>query len=430
VTITPWGDSHELRARKLRPGPGAAREQVEANQRERLCGAMVAAVAEHGYEATRVADVLEISGVSRNTFYKQFDNKLDCFLATMDAVLLCGGSNVVATYLNHPGPWDARLADGLDALIATIVAQPAAARLFYVESYAAGPRAVAKVDEFGDRIFQIARRSLDESPDYAGMQPELLRAILRGIRRVMQSRLRNGREAELVTIGPQLMTWSLAYKRPPQPLERPSRPPPHHEFQVPPPDPDDARERIMTAVMELMATKGYRALTITDIAQQGAVSLTTFYRQFEGKDDAVVAALRRNADQMVEVVTPAFKAAPDWPQAIGAGMRAFFGCLVVERPFARFGGVDIHASSRLVLDVRAQLLKAAEAYLADGYRQHPEVEPIVGEAIGASIDALLFDQIMRHGEKRLYEITPTATYIALAPFVGVDEACAIANTGC
>jgi AcrR family transcriptional regulator len=429
VTTTPWGESGELSTRKLRPGPGATREQVETNQRERLYGAMVAAIAEHGYEATRVADVLEISGVSRNTFYKHFDNKLGCFLATMDAVLLCGGASVVATYLNHPGPWDDRLADGLDALIATLVAQPAAARLFYVESYAAGPRAVAKVDEFGDRIFQIARQSLDESPDYAGMPPELLRAILRGIRRVMQSRLRNRREAELVTIGPQLIAWSLAYKRPPQPLERPSQPPPL-EFRVQPPDPDDARARIMTAVMELMATKGYQALTITDIAQQGAVSLTTFYRHFEGKDDAVVAALRRNANQMVEVVTPAFKAASDWPDAIGAGMRAFFAFLVVERPFARFGGVDVHAGSRLVLDVRAQLLSAAETYLADGYRQHPDIEPIVGEAIGASIDALLFDQIMRCGEKRLYEITPTATYIALAPFVGVDEACAVANAGC
>ncbi|HEU0019685.1 MAG TPA: TetR/AcrR family transcriptional regulator [Thermoleophilaceae bacterium] len=428
MTTTPWGDSDELRARKLSPGPGATREQVEANQRERLCGAMVAAVAEHGYEATRVADVLEISGVSRNTFYKHYDNKLDCFLATMDAVLLCGGSSVVATYLAHPGPWDARLADGLDALIATLVAQPAAARLFYVESFAAGPSAVAKVDEFGDRIFQIARRSLDESPDYAGMSTELLRAVLRGIRRVMQSRLRSGRETELTEIGPQLFQWSIAYQTPPQPLARPAEPPPHR-FRVQPPDPDDPRERIMTAVMELMATKGYQALTITDIAQQGALSLTTFYRHFQGKDDAVVAALRRSTEQIAEAVSPAFHKQADWPQAIGAGMRAFFAFLVFERPFARFGGVDVHSSSRLVLDVRAQLLSTAQAFLAEGYRQHPEVEPIVAEAIGASIDALVFDQIMRHGEKRLYEITPTATYIALVPFVGVDEACAIANAG-
>ena len=45
VTRTPWGDSNELRDRRLRPGPGIPREDVLANQRERMFGAMVAAVA-------------------------------------------------------------------------------------------------------------------------------------------------------------------------------------------------------------------------------------------------------------------------------------------------------------------------------------------------------------------------------------------------
>jgi AcrR family transcriptional regulator len=425
--MTPWGESRELSDRKLRPGPGASREEVAANQRERMFGAMVAAVAEHGYEATRVADVLEVSGVSRNTFYKHFGNKLECFLATMDAALLCGGSPVVAAYLEHDGPWDERLAAGFRELIATIVAQPAAARLFYVESHAAGPEAVAKVDEFGFRLEQIIRSTLEESPDHAGLPPELLRALLRGIRRVMQSRLRTGREAELTTIGPQLLRWGLGYRTPPEPLAHPTEPPPY-EFEVQRPDPEDSRERILSAVIELMATKGYQALTITDIAQHGAVSLTTFYRHFQGKDDAVVAALRRSTGQVVEAVGPAFRDAPDWPHAVAAGLRAFFAFLVLPQPFARFGGVNVvYSSSRFVLDVRQQLMSTAQAFIAEGYHDHHDVEPITGEAVGASIDALAFDQIVLHGEQRLYEITPTATYIALVPFVGVEEACAIAN---
>jgi AcrR family transcriptional regulator len=427
VTITPWGDSRELRARKLQPGPGATREQVEANQRERLYGAMVAAVAEHGYEATRVADVLDISGVSRNTFYKHFDNKLDCFLATMDAVILCGGSGVVAAYLGHEGPWDARLSAGFTELIATIVAQPAAARLYYVESYAAGPAAVAKVDEFGDRLFQIIRKALDESPAYEGLPDQLLSAILKGIRRVMQSRLRGGSEADLVALGPQLMSWSLGYHAPPQPLERPSEPP-ALAFEMQPFDREDPRERIIAAVIDLMASKGYRSLTITDIAQEAAVSLTTFYRHFQGKDEVVVAALRRSTDQIIAVVAPSFRDTPDWSHAVGAGLRAFFAFLVVERPFARFGGVDVQSGSRWVLEVREQILSSTQAFNAEGYRLYPGVEPIAAEAIASSIDALVFDQIVRRGEEHIYEITPTAIYLALAPFVGVDEACAIANS--
>ena len=426
VTTTPWGDSTELRARRLRPGPGVPREDVLANQRERMFGAMVASVADHGYEATRVADVLALSGVSRNTFYKHFDNKLDCFLATMDAILLDGGGDVVAAYLNHEGRWDERLGHALDLLVAGIVAQPAAARLYYVESYAAGPKAIAKVEEMGDRLEQLARQALDSSPARVGLPRELLRAILRGFRRVFQARLRSGREAELPAVAPQLLEWAASYETPPQPLLQ-ARELARATFDEPAVKLDDPRDRILDAVIALMAEHGYKAMTINDIAQRAAVSLTTFYDRFAGKDDAVIAALRRSVNQVLEVVAPAFRAAPDWPRGIGDAIDAFFAYLVIEQPFAQFGGVDVHLGSRLVVDVREQLLTTAQAFFAEGFREHDEVPPIAGEAIAAAIDALLFDQIANWGTDRLYETAPIAIYLVLVPFVGVDEACAIAT---
>jgi Bacterial regulatory proteins, tetR family len=72
---TPWGSADELRERRLHPSNGMSREEVARNQRERLFGAMVAAVAEKGYEASTVADALELSGVSRSAFYEHFANK-------------------------------------------------------------------------------------------------------------------------------------------------------------------------------------------------------------------------------------------------------------------------------------------------------------------------------------------------------------------
>ena len=72
MVATPWGQSGELRDRRLRPGPGTPREDVLANQRQRLFGAMVASVAERGYVATTVNDLAEISGVSSRTFYDFF----------------------------------------------------------------------------------------------------------------------------------------------------------------------------------------------------------------------------------------------------------------------------------------------------------------------------------------------------------------------
>src|ERR1700761_8154472 len=84
---TPWGDAATLRERKLRPGRGTPREEAERNQRERLFAAMVATVAEKGYEATTVADLVELSGVSRSAFYRHFADKQACFLAAVEAIV-------------------------------------------------------------------------------------------------------------------------------------------------------------------------------------------------------------------------------------------------------------------------------------------------------------------------------------------------------
>src|SRR6476620_3098833 len=79
MVLTPWGESGDLRQRRLRPGPGVPRDAVLANQRERLFGAMVASVAERGYSATTLGDLIEISGVSSRTFYDLFPDKQACF---------------------------------------------------------------------------------------------------------------------------------------------------------------------------------------------------------------------------------------------------------------------------------------------------------------------------------------------------------------
>ncbi|MGB8875435.1 MAG: helix-turn-helix domain-containing protein, partial [Solirubrobacteraceae bacterium] len=63
----------------------APRAVVREIQRARMLDAMVEAVADKGYARVTVADVIERAGVSRKTFYEQFANKEECFLAAYDA---------------------------------------------------------------------------------------------------------------------------------------------------------------------------------------------------------------------------------------------------------------------------------------------------------------------------------------------------------
>src|ERR1700753_2803987 len=84
---TPWGDADTLRERRLPPGRSGDRDAARRDQRERLFAALVASCDEKGYDATSVEDLLRTSGVSRATFYEQFDDKLDCFRAAQEEMI-------------------------------------------------------------------------------------------------------------------------------------------------------------------------------------------------------------------------------------------------------------------------------------------------------------------------------------------------------
>jgi AcrR family transcriptional regulator len=426
MTVTPWGRAAHLRSRQLRPGPGVDRATIERNQRERLFGGMVVAIAEHGYEQTRVADVLDASGVSRNTFYKHFSSKHDCYLATVEAILSAAMDRVAAAY-QREDEWDTRLGRSFEAMAEMIVSQPAAARLCLVESYAAGPDAVELVERLAGELEQMVVLAFRFSPERAGMPRELVRAGLGGLRKIARTRLRLGTERELAELAPGLLEWAVCYPTPPQPLRRPSKP--LDLPALPQGDLDDPRERIIAGFGAAVAEKGYPAATLADVARHASISLSTFYAHFDGKEQAMLAALQQSSMRALAATLPAYQAAEDWPHAIGAAFHALFSFMATEPAMTSLGAVDAYAGGSVVLELRDQLSDAAQAFLGRGYRDYPETNPAAAGAIGASIDALLFDSLQRLGAQRMYEVAPQATYLTLLPFVGAELACEAANAG-
>src|SRR6185369_115661 len=56
-----------------------------ADQRRRIVDAMIDSCAEKTYAATTITDIVARAHISRTTFYKQFDDKRECF----DAAIAC-----------------------------------------------------------------------------------------------------------------------------------------------------------------------------------------------------------------------------------------------------------------------------------------------------------------------------------------------------
>jgi AcrR family transcriptional regulator len=160
-------------------------ELVWESQRGRMLAAMATAVGEKGYAEVAVADVIARGGVSRKTFYEQFANKQECFLAAYDAgveSILAAIDEAIAAAGSDPV---AIATAGTRRYLETLAGSPAFARTFLVEVLAAGPAALArrtKVHErFATQLAQIHRAACGEVPECPELPPHTFRACVGAI---------------------------------------------------------------------------------------------------------------------------------------------------------------------------------------------------------------------------------------------------------
>jgi AcrR family transcriptional regulator len=421
---TPWGDAASLRERKLRPGRGTPRKEAEKNQRERLFAAMVATVAAKGYEATTVADLVKLSGVSRSAFYRLFEDKQACFLAAIEAMVEPTFAKLAGDETTPPGM--ERMRKAFETLIATIVEQPAAAKMCVVEVYAAGEAGAGMVDWMMDRSAEVLAALLEQVPEREGMPIELVRAIVGGVQKAIHKRLYRGQEQDLAGLTDQLWDWIFCYPVPPGPLRATRRrtvkavPFEERQAQSNPP------ERILRALASVVAEKGYPDTTVAEVVERAQTSQRTFYEHFKNKEDAIVAALDSGSAHMLAAALPAFRRAPDWPHAVHDTQEAMFRWGAEEPEYARMGGKEMYAAGKRALDQREVVTEGMEGLLTPGYELKPETPPIAAEAIGGALYSLLYDHVNKSGPETLPDLVPTLVYVTLAPFLEAEEAYEVA----
>ncbi|HET7591032.1 MAG TPA: TetR/AcrR family transcriptional regulator [Solirubrobacterales bacterium] len=419
MTTTPWGDSGELRGRRLAPGPGVSKADVELNHRERLYGAMVAVAAEKGYAETTVSDLICVAGVSRTTFYKYFGDKEACFLATLEA-LVEGVVAVTASRLRRDEAWQERAAEGMETFMQLLVTQPGAARLCVVEADAAGPHARAVVDRAAKEFEAMIASVFEELPEQRGMPPAMTRAMVGAVRKIMQTRLNRRTEGELAEMVPGLIELAFRYKPPPGPLSERSRR--KSPTQAVAPGADEPAERIEAATMAAMARAGYAETTLADIAAEAGVSLRTFYATFPGKLEAFEAALLRGRLRMAAATIPAYRRASSWPEAVWALLHAGLAFLEAEPDFARLITVDVFSAGREALEGRDRAIESARYFIEAGLPATGLDNRVAVEAIQSGLYGILAERMRSKRSGSLRGLAPLMIYMTLVPFLGPEEA--------
>jgi AcrR family transcriptional regulator len=166
--------------------------------------AMSEAVAELGYARTTVAEVIRRARVSRETFYEHFQNKEHCFVAAYDGAAAILAAQIGEGLSSSASETDvtARFGALLERYLATLQAEPAIARTFLVEVYAAGPEAL-------ERRVEVQSRFVELVATIAGAKNERQRfaceAVVAAISALVTQRVCAGRTDELTELEEPLM---------------------------------------------------------------------------------------------------------------------------------------------------------------------------------------------------------------------------------
>jgi AcrR family transcriptional regulator len=411
--------------RKLRPRPnGPSRDEVKSNQRARLQGATIEAIAARGFEATSVAELCRLAGVSKRTFYEQFDNKQTCFLSTYDRIMECTIARISAARPLHEG-WEAGLQAVLAALAQGVVDMPKAAHLALLEALPAGPATLARRDSARADTEWLLTSSFEESVHDVTLPPAVATGIVCGVERVMRSCLRDGREEQIEMLASELAEWARPYGSAaladlpalvsatgdPSSAPLTSRPRARH---------GSGHTRIVRAAAEITADDGYEELTAAKIARRAGVPESAFWHSYESTEECFLDALDRVCLEALLAAVRAARTAEDPLLGMHRGLVALLECVASDPVLRSVAFVEVLTAGASAVESSERFVDRLLDLLSESL---PPSRATPGPALEASAGAI-WGLVSRHAAQGddLRALAHDVSYLALAPLVGPESA--------
>jgi AcrR family transcriptional regulator len=182
-----------------------SREAVKESQHGRLLYAIAHVVAERGYAAATVADIVDRASVSRSTFYEQFPDKEACFIAAFDY----GVDFVLHRMENardelNSSDWRDHIRADFGTYLTVLSREPAFARALHVEILAAGPVALARRAQvlalFSERTRSVHVLARAEDPLLPDLPDVAFHLHSGGVDELIRERLRADPDADLTEL--------------------------------------------------------------------------------------------------------------------------------------------------------------------------------------------------------------------------------------
>lgn len=382
---------------------------------------MIEAVAQRGYAAVSVQQVVALAGVSKRTFYEQFSCKEECFLATFEALSLETIKRLSTAYSEHDDR-DMRLHALLDCVLSDVAHKPKEAKLRMIESLAVGPAGQERARESQAKLEAVFASSV---PRYS-TPPLVVRGMAHGVWHLISSYLLKDAVDLLPGLTDELHGWMASYRCPdPGPLrEVPSLDRARRQVARPfDRSSGDERRRMQHAALHMAGRLGWLALSRPSLCKLAGVDERVFEQLYDDVDDCFIDALDLFAAELLAPMLVASRQAPrDWPTQIEAALAELLSNLVKYPVLARAAFVEIACVGPRAVERGNHLLDGFANLLRKSAPAEVDLSDVVSQAIAGAVWGILQDYVRAGAGDCLRELVPHLSYLVLAPAISAQAA--------
>ncbi len=191
---------------------------------------------------------------------------------------------------------------------------------------------------------------------------------------------------------------------------------------------DNQRQRILTAVSEVVSELGSSAMTVEDIIKAAGVSRRTFYEHFKSKEESFLASYEDISTQLMAAISAAFNRSDSFVTRVEDCMGAFLSLLASEPAYANMCIVEVLVAGPAALERRNAVMREFAALIERGAAEElpkPARPPaLTPETLVGGVHEVIYARILRGETAQLPNLLPDLTFSVLLPYMGRDVALA------
>lgn len=179
------------------------------------------------------------------------------------------------------------------------------------------------------------------------------------------------------------------------------------------------RERIMQALVEVLAERGFANTTVGLVVSRARVSTRTFYQRFDGLEECLIAVMDSVLEQAVAVASRELQEAGCWQDGVRSALAAVLAYFDREPELARVCIVETLAGGPVVLAHRERLTEAFRLpVLQRVEREVPGVSPLAAEGVMSSVLGIMHAHIVTAKPGPFIELLGPLMGLIMAPYLG------------